>query len=147
MILGDLNEEPFGVPQSHLHALRSRAQTLAPLVYQDRDVERVRLYNCAWRLLGERRPHGVEIAPEAIDAAGTCWDSNDRRWATFDQIIVSGGLLGSVAPRLDETSVAVVALRAFAPDLGVPQKFAARGDTFTGVSDHLPICGRIVLGD
>lgn len=145
VVLGDLNDEPFSTPRTHLHADRARGAARRPLVYQDHDVRRVRLYNCAWRLLGEQRPHGVVFAPDQIDAAGTWYSEERDAWATLDHVIVSAGLLAEATPRLDEASVQALTSRACTPSGDVPGKFTVSGGIFRGVSDHLPLLGRILL--
>ena len=141
VVRGDLNDEPFSTPRTHMHADRARRAARRPLVYQDHDVRRARLYNCAWRLLGEQRPHGVVSALDQIDAAGTWYSVEKDAWATLDHVIVSAGLLTEATPRLDEASVQALTSRACAPSGEVPGTFTASGGIFRGVSDHLPILG------
>lgn len=67
VIMGDLNEEPFGELFHHrLRAFRDRERTLSPVHASDRDTHRVRLYNAAWRLLGERHPHDALGIPSTM---------------------------------------------------------------------------------
>lgn len=147
VVLGDLNDEPFGVPLSHLNAHRARGLARSAPAWQDHDARRVHLYNCAWRLLGERHPHGGDRPPDHIEAAGTWYSAEKKRWATLDHVIVSEGLLTASVPRLDESSVQVLTHKACAPSGDVPHKFSQSGGTFRGVSDHLPILGRLVLAE
>lgn len=145
VVVGDLNDEPFSTPSTHLNAHRARRLARSAPVWQDDDARRVHLYNCSWRLLGERWPHGIVRPPDQIDAAGTLFLSKSRAWATVDQVIVSEGLVGETAPRIDEASVQVLTHRSCAPSADAPSKFASSGGTFQGVSDHLPVLGRVLL--
>jgi hypothetical protein len=145
VILGDLNEEPYGLPEKRLHAARNRARSRAVAHYADRDVERVHLYNCAFRLLGERRPHDGSALPEHVDLAGTYYWRDQKTWHTFDQVIVSGSLLSHDFPHLREDALGAAALREIVEDDGSPRKFEWRAGKPHGTSDHIPICGAIAL--
>lgn len=57
VVLGDLNEEPYGMLETWLYASRNRAPSRAREHYTDKGIRRIKLYNCAWRLLGEHYPH------------------------------------------------------------------------------------------
>lgn len=143
VVLGDLNEEPYGLPEQRLHASRDRARARRRDHYQDRSMERAHLYNCSWRLLGERLPHSGPASPR--DAAGTYYWQRKRTWHTFDHVIVSGGLLTDSPPYLDEAGVEVVAGPAVWGTDGKPLKFEWNNGRPRGLSDHLPIRGRIIL--
>jgi Endonuclease/Exonuclease/phosphatase family len=143
VILGDLNEEPYGLLEERLHAMRNRSHSRMRPHYRDKDVERIRLYNCAWRFLGERLPHtGL---PLQRDTAGTYYWEKENRWGTPDQVIVNGSLLTEAAPFLDESALTIVAAPIFFGDGEIPKKFKWNNRMPTGLSDHLPIVGRIVL--
>ncbi len=147
VILGDLNEEPHDeVLRTRLIGCRDRESSRSRTRWQDEDVQRVRLYNAAWRLLGEQVPHGQPV--QRLGAAGTLYnDSNDvdkKGWRTFDHLLVSGSLLGTAPPFLDETETRIVTTPAMRDDDGLPTPF--KPGSRSGVSDHLPISGRIVLG-
>ena len=101
------------------------------------------LYNCSWRLLGERRPHRGD--PYRDDAAGTLYWEDANTWHTFDHVIVSGSLLTEAVPFLDESSLGAPVGRMVWGNDGKPLKFDWRGGRPVGLSDHLPIRGRIVL--
>jgi hypothetical protein len=145
VILGDLNEEPYGRPEKRLHAERSRARSRDPEHYSDRDVERVHLYNCAFRWLGERHPHDGNEAPQQVDVAGTYYWRERKSWHTFDQVIVSGSLLGQGLPHLREDALGIAVVREAVSEDGMPQKFEWRAGRPRGISDHVPICGAIAL--
>ncbi len=144
VVLGDLNEEPYGkVLEQRFYASRDRARSQGRPHYTDADMERVHLYNCAWRFMGEQRPHSGETPQD--DAAGTHYWEREKTWHTLDHVIVSGGLLTNDVPYLDEASLGVVAgPTVWGPD-GKPLKFEWGNGAAVGMSDHLPIYGRIVL--
>ena len=145
VIVGDLNEEPMAhVFRDSLIGCRDRESSRhAPR--QDKQVRRVRLYNAAWRFLGEQVAHGVAGAP--VGAAGTFYnDSKDvdtRGWRTFDHLLVSAKLLGETPPYLDESKTGIVSTPTMRDAAGLPMPFTSSDQR--GVSDHLPIIGRIVL--
>lgn len=132
VVLGDLNDEPFSKSVQLLHASRSRDRAGDRLHYQDKAVKKSRLYNCAWRLLGENLPHRARRGGPSV--AGTYYWGTEKEWVTLDHVIVSGGLLAHSAPFLDERTVEVVAIRPLVNSKSQPC-----------VSDHLPIGGTLVL--
>ena len=100
LILGDLNEEPMApVFSERLIGFRDRASS-RHRHWQDTEVRRVRLYNAAWRYLGEQVAHGG--AGQPVSAAGTLYnhtkDIDTRGWRTFDHLLVSAGLLSETPP-------------------------------------------------
>jgi endonuclease/exonuclease/phosphatase family metal-dependent hydrolase len=141
VILGDLNEEPMSpIFEDRLVGSRDR-QSSQGRHWRDAKVRRVRLYNAAWRYLGEQVAHGAP-GPTIIGAAGTFFNQS-LGWRTFDHLLVSGELLGTNPPYLDEaqTRIAFTAIMSGAD--GLPTPFAP--GKRSGVSDHLPIAGRFVL--
>jgi hypothetical protein len=108
--------------------------------WQDADVRRVRLYNAAWRYLGERTPHGPSATGESI--AGTYFRP-PHEWRTYDHLLVSCGLLGPEPPYFDESQTGVFSAQVLLGAHGVPRPFEA--ESTHGVSDHFPIVGRFVL--
>ncbi len=141
VILGDLNEEPTSnLFEEHLEAARDHTSGRQAAHWRDSNPRRVRLYNASWRFLGEQVAYsGGTPAP---GLAGTFYN-RDLGWKTFDHLIVSGGLLCTPAPYLDEANTRVAATVSMrAPD-GSPRPFDAVGNP--GISDHLPIVGRIIL--
>ncbi len=143
VILGDLNEEPYGLVEERLNAARFRAHSRRKEHYADQDVSRTRLYNCAWRFLGEREPHRGRL--DAGDTAGTYYWKAANSWHTFDHVIVTGSLLTERRPFLDEAKLAVVAGPAIMGDEPCPTRFEWNDGEPQGMSDHLPILGQIVL--
>ena len=148
VVLGDFNEEPYGMMEEWLYAFRNRTPSRRPEHYTDSAIERVRLYNCAWRLLGENHPH--PILPNQREVAGSYYWRDKRTWHTFDQVIVSGSLLGSSPPYFDEKNLYIVSHVDVMTDeiIGndnMPQKYKWNDGEAKGVSDHLPICGKIIL--
>jgi len=94
VVMGDLNAEPFDEEiVLGLEATRSRRRSRSREHYSDGDVQRVRMYNCAWRLLGESSPHRGGVASES-SVAGTYYHTANSAWRTFDQVLVTGSLLG-----------------------------------------------------
>jgi hypothetical protein len=118
-----------------MHAMR-------PIHYSDREVRRPRLYNASWRLLGETAPHPTTNG----STAGTYYSTSERTWHTFDQVIVSGGLLTTTPPFLDEASVRVLNARDYLSKGGRVERFQSlNGIANNGVSDHLPVYGYIQM--
>lgn len=143
VILGDLNEEPASpVFEEHLAAARDHASGRQAAHWRDRNARRVRLYNAAWRYLGEQVAYGGGTPTPGL--AGTFYNA-DLGWRTFDHLIVSGGLLSAPPPYLDEANTRVAATAAMRSPDGMPRPFEAAGGP--GISDHLPIVGRIILSE
>jgi len=143
VILGDLNEEPYGILEERLNAARFRAHSRRREHYTDQDVSRIRLYNCSWRFLGEREPHRGKVAEG--DTAGTYFWQSKNSWHTFDHVIVTGSLLTDQQPFLDERNLAVVARPTIMGCEGGPMCFEWNNGKPRGISDHLPILGQMVL--
>ncbi|MHC5540732.1 hypothetical protein ACYOEI_21135 [Singulisphaera rosea] len=141
VVLGDLNEEPTAeLFKSHLEGRRDRRST-RERHWRDDDVRRVRLYNLAWRYLGEQVLHGAGRPP--TDGAAGTWYDRERGWMTLDPILVSGGLLGELPPYIDEANTRILPLPILQDERGLPCPFEP--DRSRGVSDHLPIVGQLVL--
>jgi endonuclease/exonuclease/phosphatase family metal-dependent hydrolase len=144
VVLGDLNTEPFdGVFLSRLDASRDRDRPRQRVHPSDRDVRRVRFYNASWRLLGERNPH--DPMSSTHHWAGTYYNASDRTWHTYDQVLVTGGLLSESPPYLEESSLGVVPLPGCLGTNGKPEPFTWLNGVASGLSDHLPLMGRIVF--
>jgi endonuclease/exonuclease/phosphatase family metal-dependent hydrolase len=141
VVLGDLNEEPMSPVFEHRLIGRRDRESSRSRHWRDAQVRRVRLYNAAWRYLGEQVAHGAP-GPPAIGTAGTYFQ-NPHNWRTFDHVLVSCGLLGASPPYLDEAQTRVVSTPLLRDESGLPRPFEP-GNT-RGVSDHLPIVGRLVL--
>ena len=75
---------------------------------------------------------------------GTYFHAKEMEWRTYDHVLVTGGLLTDHAPLFDESALRV---RADVGNLveGRPAKFAFENGVGTGLSDHYPLSGRIVL--
>lgn len=146
LVMGDLNEEPYGRNLEILNAHRHRERSLGLAHWADNDVKRTHLYNPSWRLMGEKYAHPEPtLRPrELVGSAGTYYWEAKRSWAHLDHFIVSGSLLGNQAPYFDENESAIVSLVEFLTN-GLPIKFSEDSGKFRGVSDHLPIYGRIFL--
>lgn len=142
-VVGDLNAEPFEpVFADRVEAHRDHDSARSRRHATDADVRRVRLYNCGWRLLGEQHPHTPALGPVA-QSAGTCF--GEAGWKTYDQVLLSGGLLSTTPPYLDEAELRVAADTGLLDAQGRPAKFEYQNGQPQGVSDHLPLVGRIVL--
>jgi endonuclease/exonuclease/phosphatase family metal-dependent hydrolase len=144
VVLGDLNTEPFDkVFLNRFHASRDRDRSRKRVHSSDHDVRRVRFYNPSWRLLGECHPHDpANLKPQY---AGTYYNSNDRAWHTYDQVLVTGGLLGVNPPYLEETSFSVTPLPGCLGEGGKPEAFSWSNGVASGLSDHLPLTGSIIF--
>ncbi|MDY3559805.1 endonuclease/exonuclease/phosphatase family protein [Gemmata sp. JC673] len=143
VVLGDLNIEPFAtVFRDRLNASRDRDRSRQRAHPSDREVRRVRFYNASWRLLGERHAHDEAASQQW---AGTYYNAGDRAWHTYDQLLVTGGLLGSSPPYLEESSLEIVPLPGCIEAGGKPEAFTWLSGVASGLSDHLPITGRIIF--
>jgi len=144
VVLGDLNDEPFDRPiTERLYATRARADSRRPEHYTDQDTQRIRLYNCAWRYLGESHAHTGGNGPTST--VGTHYWQDMGKWATLDHVIVTGSLLGTAEPFLDETSITVLSPASVLEGRSFPLKYMWNDGSPSGVSDHLPVSGKIVL--
>lgn len=138
-IIGDLNEEPHERSLRRLNAHRYRARSLGKSHWADTDVKRLHLYNTSWRLLGEKYAYPPVDNTVALDhAAGSYYWQEERSWLNFDQLIVSGGLLGEETPFINENETSIVSLPAFLTK-GLPLKFKNSLGEYSGLSDHLPL--------
>jgi endonuclease/exonuclease/phosphatase family metal-dependent hydrolase len=144
VIIGDFNAEPYERSLKTLHAHRDRARSKGVAHWTDGDVKRLHLYNTSWRLLGEQYPHPRHRARHSAmgDCAGTYYWEGGKAWRHFDQLIVSGGLLGDQLPHIDENETVIVSSEAFVAD-GLPVKFSRDGKRYIGLSDHLPIYANV----
>jgi endonuclease/exonuclease/phosphatase family metal-dependent hydrolase len=143
VVLGDLNEEPMSpIFEERLIGRRDRLSSHTRH-WRDEQARRIRLYNTSWRFLGEQVAHGTP-APHAGGAAGTFFQ-DPHNWRTFDHVFVSSGLLGTSPPYLDEAHTKVVATPIMVDEDGLPRPFEPGRPR--GVSDHLPIVGRLVLSE
>jgi len=68
----------------------------------------------------------------------------ESHWRTFDQVLVTGGLLSATPPYLDEARLRVHHDTGKLVD-GLPAKFRRANGVVEGLSDHLPLSGVIVL--
>ncbi|MBA4191591.1 MAG: hypothetical protein C0467_26730 [Planctomycetaceae bacterium] len=144
VILGDFNTEPFSdVFRDRLQAARDRDRSRQRIHPSDKDVRRIRFYNASWRLLGEHLPHEVSGSPHHW--AGTYYNAGDRTWHTYDQVLVSGSLLGNAPPYLEESSFGITPLPGCIGAGGKPEAFSWLNGVASGLSDHLPLTGRIVF--
>jgi hypothetical protein len=121
VLMGDYNDEPFDRPlASKLRASRDRAKVVSA---------RTLLYNPFWHRIGSDRDY--TRAPNNIGFCGTHYFSADPfdRWRTFDQIILTKGLLDLAAWNLDESSVQIIDIPFYTPLVFNPsEKF-----------DHFPV--------
>ncbi len=143
VILGDLNEEPMSdIFINRLIGRRDR-ESSHTRHWRDAQVRRIRFYNAAWRYLGEQVAHGTP-GPRVVGAAGTYF-KEPHHWRTFDHVFVSCDLLGESPPYLDEANTRVVSTPSMRDEDGLPRPFEPGRPR--GVSDHLPIVGRLVLSE
>ncbi len=144
VILGDLNAEPFSkVMRRDFASTRSRVRTQLRSHPTDKDVKRLHLYDCAWRLLGETNAHDHDTGPGGV--AGTYYWKKKGTWHTLDHVIVSGGLLTNAMPYLCETSIEVFHNEELVDTEGHPSAFEWIDDKASGLSDHLPVVGSLVV--
>lgn len=145
LVIGDLNEEPFELPQMALFGHRHRSGSKRAPHWTDSDVKRLHLYNASWRTVGEKHPHPA--ATDRTDIAGTFYWRNKRQWLTIDQMLISGGLLSQGVPYFDEARFEVVGLPEFLEPDGLPSKFSWTGGIPAGLSDHLPVVSHLITGN
>jgi hypothetical protein len=143
VILGDLNEEPYGLVERRLYASRDRRRARMRPHQSDAPLERIRLYNCSWRWLGERSPHTGSLG--TVETAGTYYWQRKNRWCAFDQVIVTGSLVNQTCPFLDEGQFEVAVTPEVLGGERRPRRFTWINQQPRGLSDHLPIRGCIVL--
>jgi hypothetical protein len=146
VVLGDLNIEPFDpILGTRLLGARDRGRAAARPHHTDRDVRRVRFYNPSWWLLGERHAHNAH--GPLPHWAGTYYNSIKRAWHTYDQVLVTGGLLGAAAPYFDEVGFRAGTGALVLEPNEKPERFEWSSGSPRGLSDHLPLIGRIVLSE
>lgn len=143
LIIGDLNEDPFEEALIKLHAHRYRSRA-GDKHWSDKDTRRIHLYNCTWRLLGEKAAYSNNNSSVAKSAAGTYYWGLKKRWHSYDQIIVSFGLISNNLPHLDERATHIVDLPEFIPEK-LPVGFKKDKSGYIGLSDHLPIYTNIIF--
>lgn len=144
VVFGDFNIEPYTpLFRRTVYSSRDRDYARRRPHHTDDAVRRVGLYNCGWRLLGEAHPHG-QPQPSSR-RVGTYYRAKNRQWRSYDQVLVTGGLLTGQPPYFDEGALLV---RADTGNLveDKPAKFRFENGVGYGVSDHYPLSGRIVLG-
>ncbi len=106
MVLGDLNEEPFDrVMELRCHAYqRSRpfkaARTFRRPTYSPCEAVQLHLA-MSWRKAR------TCSANRQLETAGTYYWAAERTWHTFDQVLITGSLLGDGLPVLDEATIEV----------------------------------------
>jgi endonuclease/exonuclease/phosphatase family metal-dependent hydrolase len=142
IIVGDMNEEPFGILEDDLFAVRDRARSRKSKHWADGDVKRKYLYNASWRFLGERLPHGAS----GHNTAGTYYWTEEKKWKTLDHIIVDGSLVSGTVPSLNEVTTGVISHPLAYGFKSLPVKFSWDGTSpVGGASDHLPILATLNL--
>lgn len=144
VIVGDMNEEPFGLLEEELYAVRYRGKARKTMHWADKDVMRRYLYNVSWRFLGERVTHGDDVH----HSAGTYYWEDTKNWLTLDHLIVDGSLVSDSFPQLDEKDTRVIAHPLSYAGMETPNKFGWNGrEVVGGVSDHLPILATLNLSE
>lgn len=105
LVMGDLNAEPFEGPlEAGLPASRFRD---AVRLHRPRGPEDVLLYNPSWRWLGEREPWTSSTRPFTLAGTYKKAGNHPSAWRTFDQVLVSGELLGPSGWSLREDTLGV----------------------------------------
>src|SRR5262249_2978445 len=128
--------------EEHLAASRDHASGRQAAHWRDRNPRRVRLYNAAWRYLGEQVAYSGGTPTPGL--AGGFYNE-DLGWRALDRPIVLGGLLSAPAPYLDEVNTRVAATDAMRSPDGTLRPFEAA--VSPGISDHFPIVGRIIFSE
>jgi endonuclease/exonuclease/phosphatase family metal-dependent hydrolase len=137
VVVGDFNDEPFDAALTDLRGLLS-----PPYAARDRTAVLRRrrmdpapvLYNAAWRLLGEQQSRCEEIEADWEKPAGTylLGDTGRGQWRTYDQVLVSAGMLEGPRPVFDDGSLLVHCPRELTTRHGAPASDM--------MSDHFPVC-------
>ncbi|WP_407713225.1 hypothetical protein ACJJWD_13765 [Comamonas testosteroni] len=143
IIIGDLNDEPFDRSLNKLYAHRHRERSLSKHHRTDKSVSRVHLYNCTWRMLGEKSAFDPKVDQKTSISGSYYWEEK-KSWYNLDQLIVSKGLISSHSPYIDEGSTQIVSLPQFLPDRK-PKPFTFIKSEFFGLSDHLPIHTKVIF--
>jgi endonuclease/exonuclease/phosphatase family metal-dependent hydrolase len=131
--VGDFNDEPFSDSLTQYHyAVRDKKQ----VIERDPTTGEPLLYNPCWRLLGQklachvRPPHQP---PQWLPAGSHRFDrpmpSQWSTWSTFDQVLVSTGMVKGAKPAFQDSSLEVYCTHRLLDSTGKP----------AGPSDHLPI--------
>lgn len=133
LMLGDFNAEPFD-PEFREDLPTSRLRGFVQNHSRRAGTDDLMLYNASWRVVGERYPWMGSTAPSL---AGTYWTKQKlpTTWRTFDQVLVSGSLLGTSGWvfREDELRIGVN-----------DEVFEPASAKFLSPSmDHLPIFGQL----
>ena len=68
-----------------------------------------------------------------------------NEWHTWDHVLVSASLLTDSFPFLDEESIEIVTGRGLVEEDGRPAAFRFINGQAEGLSDHLPVRGRLLL--
>lgn len=143
VVIGDMNAEPFGYLEDWHDMSRHRNRARQTEHFTDKSVGRVRLYNCAWRWMGEKWPH-TPSGWQCPSIGGTYFNETEKEWFTFDHVLVTGGLLTRELPALAESDVDRFVDDTLLDKAGQLSKFDWNRGKPNGVSDHLPIVGRIL---
>lgn len=115
IVMGDFNEEPFGVLEEHLDAVRDLAAV--------RRFPKQMLFNPFWRELGHREFQLPACGTYRIDRPGK------SSWSTFDQILLSNSLITGRGRLLNAGSMENV----------------FGGKSMPSWSDHLPVFVELAL--
>jgi endonuclease/exonuclease/phosphatase family metal-dependent hydrolase len=128
IIIGDFNDDPFDQSLAgHLLATRDRT-----MVHQSPSY----FYNPFWRFIGESDPHKPNVTCDSI--CGTYLQrtgSEETRWRTFDQIILSSALLGVDEWQLNEEHTKIVRIQSLVDK--IKQEVT--------IFDHLPVMTRLEI--
>jgi hypothetical protein len=117
VFMGDYNEEPFNAPLcTQLMATRDKALVMG---------NKTLLYNPFWQRLSYQNLDDLDYAGTYFDKRAT----DDTKWRTFDQIIVSSAFLGKTEWSLNETNTGIVNI----PDYLTLVKEGK------SIFDHLPV--------
>lgn len=132
LVMGDLNLEPFD--QALGADLPTSRYRDAVLQHRARDESDILLYNASWRWLGEM--HGRKGHAPRSSLAGTyrTRDKTPTAWRTFDQVLVSGTLLGNRGWALHEAGLGV-----WSHDAVFSRERSRPEPPF----DHLPLVGEL----
>lgn len=134
LAVGDFNDEPYNGSLTHPRAGQGRL-----LITRDRRQVLERharrplplLYNPSWRLLGQMLACGGNAGRVGFLPAGTYLyaDRYPDRWSTFDQLLVSAGMIRGRDPVFDDASLQIYCRPELLGPTGKPE----------GPSDHLPV--------
>ncbi len=136
VIMGDFNDEPFSSGMlEYLMASYDKK-----LVKEQKDIKKLRMYNCSWEGLSLERP-------------GSCYYKRGKHseWSMLDQIIISPALLDQENDLLYEAKSFKVIQHLTSNTDKIPHRICVKDEDYNtvwqddGYSDHYPVTINLVM--